>query len=169
MSVEIPQLETDRLLLREFREDDFEAMAAFYADPVSNYYGGPCERDEAWRKFAVFSGHWALRGFGPWAIEVKSTRTFVGLAGLWFPEGWLEPEITWALVPGHHGFGYASEAAQRSLRAGYEDYGWKTAISIVAKSNSASVRVAERLGASVESEVEFRDVLSCVFRHKEPS
>ena len=74
-------------------------MAAFYASPISSFYGGPCDREDAWRKFAAYPGHWALRGFGPWAIEEKSSGAFVGLSGLWFPEGWYAPEITWALVP----------------------------------------------------------------------
>jgi hypothetical protein len=82
MDIVIPQLEAERLLLRESRQDDFEIMATFSADPVSKYCGGPCNREEAWRKFAAFPGHWALRGYGPWAIEVKGTDTFVGTKSL---------------------------------------------------------------------------------------
>jgi RimJ/RimL family protein N-acetyltransferase len=168
MNMGIPRLETERLLLREFRQDDFEIMATFYADPISKYYGGPCNREEAWRKFAAFPGHWALRGYGPWAIEVKRTHTFVGVSGLWFPEGWIEPEITWALVPGNHGHGYATEAAQCSLRAAYEDFSWTTAISVIAKPNAASIAVAERLGATLESELEYRHGPAFVYRHQRP-
>src|SRR5690606_18513350 len=57
-----------------------------------------------------YPGHWALRGYGPWALERKDTGAFVGLCGPWYPEGWIEPEITWALMPGHHGLGFATEA-----------------------------------------------------------
>ncbi len=167
VTIEIPRLETDRLLLREFRESDFEAMAEFYADPVSKFYGGPCDRADGWRKFAVYPGHWMLRGYGPWAIEVKETKIFVGLTGLWYPEGWIEPEITWALVPGHHGNGYATEAA-RSLRSAYEDFGWTTAVSVIAIENPASIAVAERLGARRESEVEYRYGAAYLYRHRSP-
>ena len=117
MLAAIPCFESARLRLRPFTEADFEPMAAFFASPVSASYGGPCDRVDAWRKFAVYSGHWALRGYGPWALEDKASGVYVGLAGLWFPEGWIEPEITWALVPGQHGKGYATEAAQRALQA----------------------------------------------------
>ena len=166
--MQIPRLETERLVMREFHNDDFEAMAAFYADTVSAFYGGPCDRIDAWRKFAVFSGHWALRGYGPWALEDKATGAFVGLSGLWFPEGWPEPEITWALMLDHHGKGFATEAARRSLQAAYDDFGWATAISVVALPNTASARVAERLGATAEGTVENRYGTATVFRHVGP-
>lgn len=53
MPLTIPTLESERLVLRAFQPDDFEPMAAFFADPVSAFYGGPCNREDAWRKFAV--------------------------------------------------------------------------------------------------------------------
>ena len=163
--MQIPVLETERLVRREFREHDFEPTADVYADPVSSFYGGPCGREEAWRKFAVYPGHWSLRKYGPWAIEEKETGDFVGLSGLWFPEGWPEPEITWALVPSHHGKGYATEAARRALVAAYQDFGWATAVSVVALANAASARVAERLGATVDGTVENRYGTATVYRH----
>ncbi len=168
MTFAIPSFTSDRLVLRAFTQVDFEPMAAFFADPVSASYGGPCGRDEAWRKFAVYSGHWVLRGFGPWALQEKTTGAFVGIAGLWFPEGWSEPEITWALVPGQHGKGYATEAAKRSLQAAYEHFGWTTAISVVATDNPASMAVAERLGAQRENTIPFRHGLAHVYRHAAP-
>lgn len=163
--MQIPVVETERLILREFRGDDFEPMADFYADPISSFYGGPCNREEAWRKFAIYPGHWSLRGYGPWALEEKATGDFVGLSGLWFPEGWPEPEITWALIPRHHGKGYATEAARRALVAAYEEFGWPTAVSVVALENAASARVAERLGATPDGTVENRYGTAQVYRH----
>lgn len=165
MTAPIPTFESERLVLRAFAPDDFESMATFFADPVSASYGGPCQRDDAWRKFAVYPGHWALRGYGPWALEEKATGAFVGLAGLWFPEGWVEPEITWALLPGQHGKGYATEAAKRSLQAAYEDFGWTTAVSVITTSNAASLAVAERLQAQRESTIPFRGGQAHVYRH----
>ena len=139
IDMDIPTIESERLILREFRESDFEGMAAFFADDMSSFYGGPCSRDDAWRKFAAYSGHWNLRGYGPWALEDKATRTYVGLCGPWFPEGWVEPEITWALVPGNTGKGFATEAAQRAIRSAFEDFGWTTAVSVISTQNAASL------------------------------
>jgi RimJ/RimL family protein N-acetyltransferase len=161
----IPEFETQRLRLRAFRNEDFEPMAMFYASEVSRPYGGPCSCDEAWRKFAVYSGHWVLRGYGPWALEVKDSGQFVGLCGLWFPEGFPEPEISWALIPGQHGKGYATEAARRALQAAYEHFGWQTAVSVIATDNAASHAVAQRLKAKRERTIPFRGGQADVYRH----
>lgn len=166
--LDIPSFETDRLMLRPFRPADFERLAQFYAHPASATYGGPCSRDDAWRKFAAYLGHWALRGYGPWALERKSDGMFVGLSGLWFPEGWIEPEITWALMPDAQGQGYATEAAARALQAAYEHFGWQTAVSVVLDSNTASAAVAERLGAALERRIPFKGETGRVYRHRGP-
>ena len=163
--MQIPVLETERLVLREFRSEDFEPMADFYADPISSFYGGPCGREDAWRKFAIYPGHWSLRDYGPWALEEKATGEFVGLSGLWFPEGWPEPEITWALLPEFQGRGFATEAARRSLQAAYEHFGWTTAISLIDDRNKASMAVALRIGATDECEADVFGSPGRIFRH----
>lgn len=169
MLLDIPTLTTERLRLLAFDEGrHFEGVAAFFADPVSATYGGPCDRQDAWRKFATYLGHWAIRGYGPWAVEARGTGEFVGIVGPWCPEGWAEPEITWALLPGHHGHGYATEAAAAALTAAYERFGWTTAVSIIAVGNTASVAVAERLGAVRESELDFRYGRAHLYRHRPP-
>lgn len=166
--LQIPRFETERLWLRPFREADFDGLARFFASPVSATYGGPCAREEAWRKFAAYLGHWALRGYGPWALECKRDGAFIGLSGLWNPEGWVEPEITWALLPEAQGQGYATEAARGALAAAYSHFGWRTAVSVVAEGNHASVAVAQRLGARLEQRIPFRGGQGLVYRHRGP-
>ena len=73
---------------------------------------------------ATFLGHWALRGYGPWAIEDKAGGRFVGYSGLWNPEGWPEPEVIWSLMADCHGRGYATEAARRVREFAYAQFGW---------------------------------------------
>lgn len=164
----IPTFDSERLRYRAFHEDDFEPLAAFFANDVSRFYGGPCDRVAAWRKFAAYAGHWCIRGYGPWAVERKDTNEFIGLVGPWFPEGWVEPEITWALMPGHHGHGFATEAAGSTLDGAYRLLGWTTAVSVVVQDNVASRAVAERLGATVERQIDFRGKVADVFRHRPP-
>ncbi len=168
MTITPPTIRSERLVLRPFRAEDFEPMADFYASEVSSFYGGPCNREEAFRKFAVYPGHWALRGFGPWALEEAETGAYVGLCGAWYPEGWYAPEITWALVEDQHGKGFATEAGLRALRHLYTESGWTTAVSVIAVDNVASQRVAARMGATHERDITYRYGDAQLWRHAAP-
>jgi len=165
MGLDIPVFHTERLTLRGFEAADFDDVARFYADPNSTMYGGPCDRITAWRKVATYPGHWVLRGYGPFAIEETATGTFLGWSGMWDPEGWPEPEITWALLPEFQGRGFATEAARRSLQAAYEHFGWTTAISLIDDRNKASMAVALRIGATDECEADVFGSPGRIFRH----
>ena len=166
----IPVIETERLRLREWRAADFEPYAALYGDAQTmRHIGGACERDLAWTHLTATIGHWALRGYGLWALEFKTDPGLIGWAGLWNPEGWPEPEIGWTLTPAARGKGLATEAALRARAWAYEDMGWTTAVSLIAMPNQASIAVAERLGARMERTMMFRDVETGIFRHPDKS
>lgn len=145
----IVTLETERLLLRAFRDGDLDAYAAMCADPeVMRYIGARSvlSRDDAWRQMAMFAGHWQLRGFGLWAVEERATGAFVGRVGLYCPEGWPDRELAWTLARPHWGKGYALEAARAALAYAFETLGWPRVISLVDPDNKRSIRLAERLG-----------------------
>jgi RimJ/RimL family protein N-acetyltransferase len=162
----IPRLETERLILRERREADFETLVAFYADEeLSKPVGGPLSRAGTWGRVAFNLGHWALRGYGNWTIEEKATGDYAGWCGLWFPEGFPEREVGWGLMPAKRGRGYATEAALRARAYAYETLGWETAISLIAADNPRSIRVAERLGATFERTTQFEGMEFGVYRH----
>ncbi len=146
----IPRLETERLILRAPSEADLDADAAFLASDASRFVGGPLRRDETWRSIAMLLGHWAIRGFGFWGVEEKDTGRYVGRVGLWFPDGWPEPEIGWTLMTGATGKGYATEAAMAARTHAYDVLGWDTAISLIDPDNHASKAVAKRLGATYD-------------------
>ena len=149
--MKIPILETDRLILREFREEtDFDSYAEFYSSDLTKYYGGPLDRSAAWRAAAAMMGHWIIRGYGAWAVEEKSTGDFCGLVGLWNPEGWPEREITWAIIESKQGRGIAVEAALRSRDYAYDTLGWDSVYSCISAENNASVSLAEKLGATLD-------------------
>ena len=86
----IPCLETERLILREWRAGDMDAFAAISGDAeVMRYLSGePLARNEAWRNMAAAAGHWVLRGYGTWVVERKSDGAAIGRVGLINPEGW---------------------------------------------------------------------------------
>lgn len=150
----IPTLETERLILRPNRPEDFEAYAAFYASDRSRLRAfGPKSRQEAWIRFAAEIGHWPLRGYGFWAVEEKATGAFCGQVGLWNPEGWPAPEVGWMVWAEHEGKGYAYEAACRARTYAYEALGWAEVASCISDGNTRSIRLAERMGARFDRRV----------------
>ncbi len=162
----IPVLETERLLLRSWREDDFAPFAAIYADPQeARYIGGPHTRDDAWRRMAYYIGHWVLRGYGHWALEEKATGAFVGWSGLWSPEGFPGREVAWTLMPAARGRGLAQEAGRRARTFAYETLGWDGVISLIHVDNAPSIGVAEKLGAVFDHVVTFRGANCAIYRH----
>ena len=147
VTFEIPELVTDRLRLCSPSLDHYEALCAFYASDRSRYVGGPMTAERTWRTLATEAGHWALMGFGRWAVEERWSGRFVGVVGLWHPEGFPERELGWDLMNGFEGKGYATEAGRAARDHAYGTLGWQTVISLVRPGNTGSARVAERLGA----------------------
>ena len=145
----IPTLETERLILRALRESDFDEYASMMSDPeVTRYLGDGRThgRDEAWRHFAMLVGHWQLRGFGMWAITERGRDRMIGRAGFFYPEGWPGFEIGWTLARSTWGNGYATEAARRALAYAFDELNRKQVISVVHPGNTASIRVAQKIG-----------------------
>ena len=146
---------TERLILRMFREADFDAYAAMVADAeVVRYLGDgqPVSRFEAWRSMASFLGHWQLRGYGLWAAEERSSGVLVGRVGFWRPEGWPDFELGWMLRREAWGRGYATEGARRAMAHAFTELGRGHLISLIRPGNDPSIRVAERLGETLRSE-----------------
>ncbi|MBN8629599.1 MAG: GNAT family N-acetyltransferase [Rhodobacterales bacterium] len=164
-----PRIETDRLILRGPEARDFEPVAAFYADAERSWgFGGPQNRNEAWRWFASLIGHWALRGYGFWMVETRAGET-VGMVGLWEPEGWPEPELGWVMFENGEGRGYAFEAALAARRHAYATLGLPALSSNIFPGNQRSVALAERMGAHKERE--YNNVshgTEMVYRHPGP-
>ena len=88
-----PDIETERLLLRQWRAADIAPNTAMLADPGTARFitvdGKPVTTELAgWRNAAVISGHWALHGFGMFVVEEKSSGKYAGRVGPWFPPAW---------------------------------------------------------------------------------
>lgn len=159
-------LETERLVMRGWREADHAAFAAFLAnEETARFIGGACGASDAWRRMCTQIGHWTLRGYGSWVLEEKVSGDWLGYSGLWNPHGWPEPEVMWGLKAQAHGKGYATEAALRARAFAYDNLGWRTAVSLIASENQPSQKVAERLGATREGSIELRGAVADVWRH----
>jgi len=167
----IPTLDTPRLRLTALAQRHFDDYAAMLADPDSTRWvgdGEPLDRIGAWRSLAMLLGHWELRGFGMWALELKENDQFVGRAGLMCPEGWPDLELGWMLKPEYRHCGYATEAGQAIL-----DFAWNRlraprVISLVRIGNDASDRVAERLGGEHIEDMDFCGSHNHVFAYYPP-
>ena len=150
------RLETERLLLRMWREDDFEPYAKMCADPeVMRYLGGNIfDRPQVWRHMAFLVGHWHLLGYGHWVVEEKATGDFVGRIGFMNPDGWPAFEIGWTLGRQFWGKGYATEGGRKALEYAFNELDMDHVISLIHPDNLGSIRVAERLGEKLEGQTE---------------
>lgn len=151
MLIDIPRLETERLILRAPTAADAEPTMAFLMDePRSRGFGAEPDRSSAWRWFAMNLGHWALRGFGYFIIEDKASGQPCGMTGIWGPEGWPEPELGYLVFEGFEGRGIAYEAALRAREWAYLDLGLTSLGSHIVPGNTRSIALAERMGARYE-------------------
>ena len=147
MSEHGPRLETERLILRQWRLEDFERYAQMFAAPETHHIGGPLTLGDAWRRFLQMPGAWSLQGFGMFAIEEKVSGLFMGQAGPWYPAGWPGTEVGYALHPEAWGRGYATEACTAAIDWAFDHLGWTEVIHSIDVTNTASQKVARRLGA----------------------
>lgn len=151
-----PTLDTERLRLRAFRRSDIDDYAALQADPeVMRYAGGTWDRGRSWRHLAYLIGHWPLGGSGTWAVEHRETGAFLGRIGFSEPEGWPGCELAWYLARRFWGCGYATEGARAALDYAFTILKKDRVISQIEPGNLASIRVAERLGESLQGHSSF--------------
>ncbi len=155
------EIETDRLLLRQWREEDLGAYTRICADlEVMRYMGGPRTRQRCEEQIAWFVQHWEERGFGQWAVEEKATGAFIGRIGLLYhkdwPEGEHKTEVGWLLERSFWGRGLATEGARVIVRHGFEKLELERIISIIHPENTASRRVAEKAGLTYQGETCWR-------------
>jgi RimJ/RimL family protein N-acetyltransferase len=155
----VPVLETERLVMRGWREEDFEPWAAICADDeVMRAVGheGGLDPAAAWREMAFFAGHWVLKGFGHWVLEDRATGAVVGRAGLLRPPEWPDLEVGWTVARPRWGEGLAGEAGRAAIDWAHEVLGARHVISLIAPDNRRSLRVAQKLGMSEEGTTELR-------------
>ena len=168
-ALDIPRLDTPRLVLRAPENRDFPAYAAFAASDRARFVGGPLSRRGALAAFMALNAHWAGHGFGRWIVADRSTDEALGLVGLHFPDHWPEPEIAWTLFGGAEGRGIAAEAALAARAFAYGPLGWTTAVSLCDAANARSLALARRLGCAYEADHRHPDCgLLQIWRHPGP-
>ncbi|MCD0446189.1 GNAT family N-acetyltransferase [Glycomyces sp. A-F 0318] len=153
------ELRTERLLLRPLAVADAEALAAINADPeVMRYIGNgrPLTPEETEARTAKAAAHWDEHGWGVFAAVESATGAFVGWAALavpsFLPEILPATELGWRVRRDRWGRGYAPEAARAVAGFAFGDLGLDRVVSCIHAENAASIRVAEKLGMSLERE-----------------
>ena len=169
-----PRLETERLILREFRVEDLDAHAATLGDPpVMEFIGGkPMTREDSWRRLCSGLGSWQLIGIGPWAVERKADGAMVGHCGFFefqrdmTPSIRGEPEMGWIFDRSVHGQGIAFEACARALEWADEALSAPSYPAIISMGNVASMKLAEKLGFQRLDDGLYRDEPIAFFRRE---
>lgn len=158
VEIDIPILVTDRLFLRPWAESDIDAYAALREDPeVMRFLGERGElwdRARSWRHLAFLIGHWRLAGAGSWAVELRETGDFLGVIGYSVPDGWPGFELAWLLGRRWWERGYATEGARAALAHAFQVWEKDRVISLIREGNAASIRVAERIGETLQGRVD---------------
>jgi RimJ/RimL family protein N-acetyltransferase len=169
MELLVPQqLESKRLLLRQFADRDWQDLHQYFSDPEATLFthGRVLTEGETWRVMCSMIGHWQLRGYGPYAVEEKASGSVLGTVGFWYPNDWPEPEIKWGLAQRHWGQGFATEAARLVHAAGREHLPDYALISLIHDDNKASIGVALAIGARRERSIDYEGEPHGVYRHK---
>jgi len=155
-----PTLETERLLLRRWRERDSDPFAALNADPeVMEHFPSVLSAEESTQLLRRIDRQFEEFGFGLWAVEIKWAKRFIGFCGLAVPtfETHFTPaiEIGWRFAKDQWGSGYATEAAKVVLDFGFEKTDLEQILSWTVPANQRSQGVMRRLGMQRTPELDF--------------
>jgi len=153
-------LETERLLLRRWKDSDRQPFSRLNADPrVMEFMPSRLSREESDRLVDQIESHFRKRGFGLYAVELRQDHSFIGFIGLAVPflRAHFTPcvEIGWRLSADYWGQGLATEGAREVMRHAFERLGLEELVSFTVPANVRSRRVMEKLGMTYQPADEF--------------
>lgn len=156
----LPQIETERLVLRPYLAQDFEAYRDMWADPaVLTHFKVKPSRDEAWSRMLRVAGMWPVLGYGLFVAVDKESGRFAGETGFADfnrvidpPQG-SDPEGAWVFAAWTHGKGLAYEASLAAQAWMDRTHGFRRTWCMIAPENTPSLRLAARLGYQQQGHV----------------
>jgi len=153
------QLQTQRLLLRRWKESDLEPYSIICADSeVMKWIGNGdvCTRQQCAAAIRSFERSWEENGYGLFAVERRDTGALIGFTGLaipnFLPEVLPAVEIGWRLAKSAWGNGFATEAAKASMSYGFDACKLDRIVSIHQIGNAASGKIMTKIGMTFERE-----------------
>jgi RimJ/RimL family protein N-acetyltransferase len=147
----VPEVRTERLLLRGWREEDKLPYSLLNADPeVMRHFPSTLSQQQSDELVDGIMRFWSGHGYGLWAVERLDTHAFIGFTGLWTPS-WSEGayvEVGWRLAHHQWGHGFVPEAARAALQFGFEhvELPDDEIVSFTTTKNLKSQRVMEKIG-----------------------
>lgn len=169
----IPTLETDRLRLRAFVQEDLDPFSEMLADPAvvkdATYSGQTMSRAQAWNWLCLMLGHWHLRGFGIWAVEEKDSGLFLGRIGLQFLDWFDDVELVWMLAQHAWGKGYGTEGVRAVVEYAFEVQRLPAVTAVIKIDNQPSRKLAERLDMSLGRELEREGIAFVEYKLENPA
>lgn len=141
----VPILYTNRLILSNPTEEDYEHIQLFLQSSRSKYIGGPYTNFTAWLDYMANIGHWSLYGYGLWSIKLKKNNRIIGRVGLIRPKIFDEQDLAWQLFEGYEGYGYAFEAASTIKKYAIDQIRITSLASHILEDNFKSISLAEKL------------------------
>ena len=156
----IHHLQTSRLILRNWKQNDIEPFAILNSDPrVCEFLPNVLSQEETLSSVLKIQSHFKKHAFGLFAVELISTKTFIGFVGLkYFSfDSHFTPsvELAWRISWENWGQGLATEAAQKVTQYGFETLGLPEILAITAKNNQRSRKVMEKLGMFTNEDENF--------------
>jgi RimJ/RimL family protein N-acetyltransferase len=153
MSTCRPEVESNGLLLRQWTAADFDFYAAYLGnEQTAQYIGGAVNKHQAWRHLASLIGHWALRGFGVYAVEDLVTRQLQGCSGLWEPHGWPCREFVFWFTADAYGSGRAVRAARLSIDVVNAAFSQEAITGFIHPKNHLALALASEIGGTIQGE-----------------
>jgi len=174
--MQIPTLETTRLIIRAHSKDDFPALKSMWADPevVKFISGIPSTEGQSWMRLMTYLGHWEIMGYGYWAIIEKETNSYVGDIGIADFKRDISPSISgtpetgWVLSKEAQGKGYALEALTAVLKWADKNLSHPNTVCIITKENERSNLLAEKCGYKKSVDTVFNDKPVVIFTRPKP-
>lgn len=159
--------ESERSLLHPLAVRDWPVFREYSLSKRAKYSAGSETVGQAWRFFAMFIGHWELRGYAPLGLVKRGgPDRAIGFAGPFSPADWPEPELGWHIWDGtKEGKGIVFEAVVAARAWAAERFGWTRMVSYINEKNTRSIRLAERLGCTLDDAAQRRPDNSPVWRH----
>jgi [ribosomal protein S5]-alanine N-acetyltransferase len=156
-------VETERLTLRHVRDDDLDVYAAMHAHPEVMRFSPerhPLSREETAALLTWIQSVYATKGYGLWAVVHTVRQEVIGYCGFtnYVLEGSDEVELGYRLAPAAWGQGFATEAAKACLQMAWHDMQLRRVVSLIEPENTASIRVAEKLGFRLERSLRLYDI-----------